>query len=459
MKAEYFANTTLTGTPTVTRVEPGVNWDLLTGRNITNAGETTVAGFTTGSGAFSARFTGVIQPTISGEHVFKVRADGAFRLWVDEQLIIDEVGTPKSNDIVNALTRSGKTGLLLAGSRHTVRLEYRRLAARFTPALGGFWGVQMSWASLVPPASLAQYDAVVVAAGFNFEFEGEGYDRGYDMPEFQGDMISQVARRNPNTLVVLHGGGGMNMLPWAEQVPAIMHAWYPGQQGGQALAEIVFGRVNPSGKLPITLERRIQDNPSYPSYSDPEAYRGPDALTDMTYSEGLYMGYRGYDKSGVAPLYPFGHGLSYSTFAYTNLFVSTSVLVPGTTVTATFTVTNTGDRAGFETAQLYVQPLAAQVDRPQKELKGFAKVFLLPGQSKQVTIPLDGRSFAYYVDNTASWNVDAGQYRLRVGGSSASLPLNSVVTALYPEVLTTRDSNPLPPPMRNAVQVNPAQAY
>lgn len=459
LKAEYFANTTLAGNPVVTRVEPGVNWDFLAGRNITNAGETAVSGFTPQIGAFSARFTGFIQPTFTGEHVFKVRASGAYQLWVDDRLIIDEVGTPKSNDIVDALTNSGKTASLLAGTRHTVRLEFRWLPANFTPALGGFWGVQMSWAALTPPAALAAYDAVVVSGGFNYEYEGEGFDRRNEMPEFQSEMISNVARRNANTLVVMHGGGGFNMLPWADQVRAIMHAWYPGQQGGQALAEIVFGRVNPSGKLPISIERRIEDNPSYPSYSDPAAYQGPDALTDMTYSEGLYMGYRGFDKSGIAPLYPFGYGLSYTSFAYSNLFLSANVLVPGAGITATFTITNTGDKAGFETAQLYVQPLDATVDRPLKELKGFAKVFLQVGESKQVTIPLDARSFAYYVENTDSWNVDTGRYQIKVGGSSVSLPLNSVVSALYGEVLTTRDSNPLPPPMRDAVQVNASQAY
>ncbi len=461
VKAEYFANTTLTGDPAATRVEPGINLDWITNSNVTDHGSTTVSGYNPAAGNFSARFTGKIKPTITGPHVFKVRADGAYKLWINDELVAQDEGGQVSFDLIPVVPRTVKTASLKAGAEYTVRLEYRRLKGNYTPVLGGMNGVQMSWASLRPPSNLGDYDAVVVAAGSNFEYEGESLDHPFELPQFQSELITQVQKANPKTIVVLHGGGGMDMQPWANKVAASLHAWFPGQQGGQALAEILYGKVNPSGKLPITLDKKAQDNPSFASYSDPVPYyfSSPNPPTEMTYSEGLFLGYRGYDKANAKPLYPFGFGLSYTTYAYSDLKLSTNVLTPGATINATFTVTNTGDKAGFEVAQLYVQPSKPQVERPEKELKGFTKVYLKPGESKTVTIALDSRSFAYYSPDTVSWNVDPGKFKVLVGKDSENLALNRTVVALYPEQLTTRDSNPLPVSLRKAVQVKPQQAY
>lgn len=459
VKAEYFSNTSFSGDPAVTRVEPGVNLNWTTSTNETTAGTTSVSGFTPTAGAFSARFTAQIKPTVSGAQVFKIRADGPYKLWVNDQLVLQSDGVPYSGDVVNAMVTSGQTAALTAGKAYTVKLEYRRSQANFTPALGGLAGVQMSWAAMRAPQDLAKYDAVVVAVGNTYENEGEASDHGYDLPDQQADLISNLAKANPNTIVVMHGGGVLNMQPWAKKVGASLQAWFPGQQGGQALAEILYGKVNPSGKLPVTIDKSIEDNTSYASYPDPAAYRGDNALTEMTYSEGLYLGYRGYDKRNTKPLYPFGFGLSYTTFDYSDLKLSSNVLTPGATVNVKFTLTNSGAKAGYEVAQLYVQPVNPIVDRPEKELKGFTKVYLKPGESKTVSIPLDSRSLAYYVESTDSWNVDAGKYKIRVGTSSADLALSQTLTALYPEQLTTRDSNPLPAPLQKAVQVKTAQTY
>lgn len=459
VKAEYFSNTSFSGDPVVTRVEPGVNLDWMTGSNVTQAGTTAVSGFSPNAGAFSARFTATIKPTISGPQVFKVRADGPYKVWVNDKLVVESNGVPYSNDVVNALTTSGTTGSLKAGKSYTVKLEYQRVQGNFIPVLGSVTGVQMSWAALRPPADLSKYDAVVVAVGNNYENEGEGSDHGYDLPDQQAELIKHVAKANAKTIVVMHGGGVADMHPWAKKVGATLQAWFPGQQGGQALAEILYGKVNPSGKLPITIDKHIEDNPSYASYPDPAAYRGDNALTEMTYSEGLYMGYRGYDKKHAKPLYPFGFGLSYTTFDYSDLKLSSNVMAPGATVNVRFTLTNTGDKAGFEVAQLYVQPVKPAVDRPEKELKGFTKVYLQPGESKTVSIPIDSRSLAYYVDNTASWDVDAGKFKILVGADSENLHLKGTLKTLFPEHLTTRDSNPLPAPLRKAVQVDASQTY
>lgn len=461
VKAEYFSNTTLSGDPVATRIEPGLNLDWVTNTNITDAGSSTVSGYSPTAGAFSARFTSKIKPSISGPHVFKVRADGAYKLWINDELVLEDKGEQVSFDLIPVIPRSVKTGNLKAGQEYNVRLEYSRQKGNFTQVLGGMNGVQMSWASLQPPASLADYDAVVVAVGSNFEYEGESLDHPFELPQFQAELIKRVQKSNPNTVVVMHGGGGMNMQPWATKVAASLHAWYPGQQGGQALAEILFGKVNPSAKLPITLDKKIEDNPSYASYPDPVPYYYSSANppTEMTYSEGLYLGYRGYDKKHAKPLYPFGYGLSYTTFEYSDLKLSSNVITPGATIKATFKITNTGDKAGFEVAQVYVQPSKPQVDRPEKELKGFSKVYLEPGESKSVTVALDSRSFAYYSPDSVSWNVDPGKFKVRVGKDSENLALDRTVVALYPEQLTTRDSNPLPIPVRKAVQVKPEQAY
>ncbi|RMR14698.1 Beta-glucosidase [Pseudomonas amygdali pv. ulmi] len=438
-----------------------MNLDWITNTNQTDNGTSTVNGYTPSAGSFSARFTGKIKPTISGPQVFKVRADGAYKLWINDELVLEDEGSQVSFDLIPVVPRTVKTASLKAGTEYNVRLEYRRLKSNFTPVLGGMNGVQMSWASLRPPKNLGDYDAVVVAAGNNFEYKGESLDRPFELPQFQSELISFVQKANPKTIVVLHGGGGMDMQPWADKVAASLHAWYPGQQGGQALAEILYGKVNPSGKLPITLDKKAQDNPSYASYSNPVPYyfSSANSPVEMTYSEGLYLGYRGYDKKHTKPLYPFGFGLSYTTYEYSDLKLSSNVLAPGATIQASFKVTNTGDKAGFEVAQLYVQPSRPQVDRPEKELKGFTKVYLKPGESKTVTIALDSRSFAYYSPDSVSWNVDPGKFKVLVGKDSENLALDRTVVALYPEQLTTRDSNPLPVPLRKAVQVKAEQAY
>ncbi len=466
LTAEYFDNTALAGKPVVTRTEPGLAMNFLSGQNITNNGATSIAGFAPTAGAFSARFTGTFKPTVTGEQVFKIRADGAYKLWVDGQVVIDFDGTPLSGDVIDPVSHFGKTVKLKAGTFHTVKMEYRRLSGAYFPVLGGINGIQMSWASLGAPDDLSKYDAVVVAVGMNEEYEGEGFDRSFDLPEFQWDLVANVARANPNTVVVMHGGAPFNMRPWSTKTGAILEAWYAGQFAGQALAEIIYGKVNPSGKLPMSIGKNLRDYPSYASYSDIEDYL-PGALPgaptkarlEMTYSEGLYTGYRGFDKSNVKALFPFGFGLSYTSYAYSDMKLSSSTLAGSETVTASFTLTNRGDMDGFEVAQLYVSPTKSVIDRPEKELKGFAKVFLKAGESKRVSIPLDARSLAYWVQSTDTWNVDKANFTIRVGGSSDALPLTQVLKATVAQKLGTNTSNPLPLPMRQAVQVSADQKY
>jgi beta-glucosidase len=214
-------------------------------------------------------------------------------------------------------------------------------------------------------------------------------------------------------------GGGVDMSGWVEGVPGLFQAWYPGQEGGAALAQLLFGDYSPSGKLPMTLERRWEDNPAHDTYYP----KGGDKK--VVYTEGVFIGYRGYDKSGVKPLFPFGYGLSYTTFAYKNLTVS-----PATgeqPVAVHFDLTNTGSRAGAEVAEVYVGDRHSSVPRPLQELKGFAKVSLGPGETKQITVSLDRRAFSYYDVKKHDWVVEPGDFDVYVGRSSGQIELTGKV--------------------------------
>ena len=199
-----------------------------------------------------------------------------------------------------------------------------------------------------------------------------------------------------------------------------LETWYAGQAGGTALAEILFGDVNPSGHLPATFERRAEDNPTYANYY-------PEGDTNkVIYKEGVFVGYRGYEHNGVKPLFPFGYGLSYTTFDFANLKVAPAG--DGLNYTVTFDVSNTGSRAGATVAQVYVSEAHPSVPRPPQELKGFDRVMLQPGETKHITVPLDARSFAFYDTAAKAWHVDPGDFSILAGDSSANLPLKSTIT-------------------------------
>jgi beta-glucosidase len=285
---------------------------------------------------------------------------------------------------------------------------------------------------LQPPPNFNSYDAVVICAGISNEYEGEGEDRSFTLPEFQDELIKNIAAVNPHAIVVFHGGGNFDSRLWINQVAGFIEAFYPGQNGGQALGEILFGDVNPSGKLPITMEKSIEDNPAFPTF--PTINTHPDAIS---YSEGIFVGYRGYQKNHVQPLFPFGFGLSYTNFAFSDLKIAPAKYTGSGDVSVTFTVTNTGKRAGGEVAQLYIGQQNPTISRPIRELKGFQKVFLQPGQSKQVTLPLNHRSFAYFNETTHKWDALPGKYGIFVGSSSQDSDLKLTGVVDLPTEITT----------------------
>ena len=262
-------------------------------------------------------------------------------------------------------------------------------------------------------ALAAKSDVAVVVVGMDKDYEGEELDPpSLYLPGDQDKLIQAVSAVNKNTIVVLNNGSPILMDKWLGKVPGLVEAWYAGQETGTAVADILFGDVNPSGKLPDTLASRRED------YSDWGNYPGNGTV--VNYAEGIYVGYRHFDQAKIAPLFPFGFGLSYTTFGYSALAAPKSV-GRGQTATVRVTVQNTGKRAGDEVAQLYIRPLSSSVDRPVRELKGFARVSLQPGEKAVLSFPLDARAFSYWDTGTHAWREDPGTYAVEVGSSSRDL--------------------------------------
>lgn len=265
--------------------------------------------------------------------------------------------------------------------------------------------------------------AVVVVGRYN-RLESEGFDvKTMDLPAGQDELIEAVERANPHTVVVLNTGDPVTMTKWIDRTPALLDMWYGGEEGGRALAKILFGDVNPSGKLPVTLPKRIEDTPAYGHY--------PGENLKVDYAEGIYVGYRYYDTKNVEPQFPFGFGLSYTKFEYSDLKVGEMSAINGSKGVRdpllTLNVRNTGARAGAEVIELYVHDGHSKIDRPAHELKAFQRVALHPGETKRVTFWLDRSAFEYWNPTTRTWTLDPGTFEVEVGASSRDIRLTAPV--------------------------------
>ncbi|HXY41089.1 MAG TPA: glycoside hydrolase family 3 C-terminal domain-containing protein, partial [Vicinamibacteria bacterium] len=264
-------------------------------------------------------------------------------------------------------------------------------------------------------------DVAVLVVGYSFRLEGEGHDRpSMDLPAGQDDLIRAVAAANRNTVVVVMAGAPVTMTGWLGQVRAVLYAWYGGQEAGHGVADVLFGVATPSGKLPFTFPARLEDSTAHGNY--------PGENLHVRYAEGIYVGYRGFDKRQLAPLFPFGFGLSYTTFEYADLRVDKPTVRPGDTVGVTVQVKNRGARAGAEVVQLYLKDVAASLDRPEKELKGFQRVELLPGQAKTVHFTLDQAAMSFFDPGRKAWVAEPGAFRVLVGASSRDIRLQGGFT-------------------------------
>ncbi|SMF91868.1 beta-glucosidase [Paenibacillus uliginis N3/975] len=278
-------------------------------------------------------------------------------------------------------------------------------------------------------------DVAVIFAGLPDSFESEGVDRTHlHIPGSQIELIKRVSAVQPNTVVVLSNGSPVSM-PWLSDVKAVLEGYLAGQATGSAAADVLYGAVNPSGKLAETFPVTLEQTPAYLNF--------PGGKSEVYYGEGLFVGYRYYEAKKEQPLFSFGHGLSYTQFAYENISIDKDQVKDTESATITVTVRNTGDRTGKEVVQLYVKPLDSTVVRPVKELKGFEKVHLEPGEAKTVSFTLDKRAFAYYNTEIQDWFAETGVYDVLVGGSSVDTPLSvsiNVISTAIPFKKVTRNT-------------------
>jgi beta-glucosidase len=422
VQVESFEDPELKGTPVATRVEPqfaignpgfGGDPDFLQILDTLPPEQMQAVLSTLMSSPRERRFerwTGWYTPTAAGEHTLFVQNTAQYRLFVDDKLVIDSARIPAA--AVRHLRLS------LDAKPHKIVFEQAGQG-------GGnrFWRVGVIRDdALVDPnvRKLAQQaDVVVVAVGFDADSETEGADREFQLPPGQNRLIEEVAAANPNTVVVVTSGGSVDVTPWIDKVRALVAAWYPGQEGGNAFAEVLTGETNPSGRLPISWERKLEENPSAASYY----YNDPSSNNRIVYREGVFVGYRGYQRGPVKAQFPFGFGLSYTTFEYSNLKVSPAASGKRgeALYTVSFDVKNSGNRKGADVAQVYVAPPKSRVPRPVRELKGFARVELAPGETRTISVPLDARSFTYYDVANRAWKADAGRYAIELGRSSEDI--------------------------------------
>ena len=372
---------------------------------------------------FSARLTGQLTAPESGRYTFGLSSAGLSRLYVDGQEVIDNWTEQRPAERIFKMD-------MAAGQTCDLKVEYSKQSALPLASLRLSCLPPMAEDAIARAAALAAAsDVALVFVGLSDEWESEGFDRP-DM-ELVGDqaaLIEKVAAANANTVVVLNTGSPITM-NWLDKVAAVVQAWYPGQECGHAIADVLFGDVNPSGRLSQTFPRRLEDNPAYINY--------PGENGRVHYGEGIFVGYRYYDKKKIEPLFPFGYGLSYTTFAYRNLRLSASDTSTGLSASTStglsarvdadeglqvsVDVQNSGARAGQEVVQLYVRDLESSLMRPEKELKAFAKVSLEPGQTKTVTLTLNRESLAYYDDGEQQWVAEAGEFEVLVGRSSRDI--------------------------------------
>jgi beta-glucosidase len=309
---------------------------------------------------------------------------------------------------------------LQKGKSYEIKLEHYDL--RRTAQIVFGWRKKPSPLELEPVRLASTANAAIVCVGFNSQTESEGRDRTFALPSDQEELIKEVAKVNKNTIVVITAGGNIAMTGWINNIAGLLHSWYSGQEGGTAIAEILFGDINPSGKLPISCEKKWEDNPCYPYYYDTDNDRKTE------YTEGVFIGYRYYDTKNVEPLFPFGFGLSYTTFKYKNLTVSPAQITANQKVTVSLDVTNTGTRAGAEAVQLYIRDNVSSIPRPAKELKAFDKVLLKPGETKRVTFTLDVTALSFYSVERKGWVAEPGEFEVQVGSSSRDIRLKKVFT-------------------------------
>ncbi len=402
---EYFNNDHLAGPPVRQGTSPAINfnWGL----------KQPAPGVATPT--FSARWTAEIRPARSGVYQFVSGSDDGSRVYLNGERIIDNWGQ-------HAIRNKSTEVFLQPGRTYQLRIDYFNALGLAQMEFGyGFLSRQETLFSPADQRRIAQASVVLACVGLGPQYEHEGGDHGYHLPNRQGRVIRYLAGLNPQTIVVVNAGAPLSMSHWIHKVAGLVYAWYPGENGNTAVARILFGRIDPSGRLPDTFARHWRDEPAYGYYPNPGAGKA------VQLAHGVYMGYRWFDKRRIRPLFPFGFGLSYTRFRFSNLKVTPAGTGRGRVFTVSVRVTNTGRRAGAQVAQLYIHPLVDRTQRCVQALKAFARVHLKPGQSQVLTMTLRWRDFAYFSTQKHAWVVPPGKYEIAVGSSSRDEPVRAVV--------------------------------
>lgn len=420
MTLELFASTDLSGPVVATQTVPNseVQWIGTAPPGVDPA-------------AFSARATLRYVADADGEHAFSLISAGTSRARLNGEPVLDAWSawrrggtyfTFGCDEVVHRRAmRAGETAELVVEFSSAVPAA--DLPHRFAVLRVGASRVldETDIAAAVDAARAA--DLAIVFAGLNAEWDNEGLDRpGIDLPHRQNELVARVAAANPRCVVVLQSGAPL-LLPWLDAVPAVLQAWYPGQECGHAIADVLLGAADPGGRLPQTWPMRLEDTVAF---GDARQYPGVGG--HVAYGEGLAIGYRHHEARGLAPRFAFGHGLSYTRFEHADLALDRDTLQPGDTLAVTLTVRNVGSRSGSEVVQLYVHDETSTLPRPPQELKAFAKVTLAPGGTAVVTLRLGMRAFAAFDAERQAWVAEAGGFELRLGASSADIRQRTRVT-------------------------------
>jgi len=403
---KYFNNTAFEGKPVISRIDKQINFDF----------DSDSTDKRLNKDEFSIIWTGKLLPSSSGKYIIGTSSDDGTYLYLNGKRIVNNWGP-------HGVVTKTDTVELKKNKSYDIKVEYFE-------NIGGA-SVVLGWKKLEEKkadkeksamdkaiTAAKNSDVAIVCVGVR---EHEGGDREkLTLPIKQVNLIKNIASVNKNVIVVLNGGAAVLMNDWLDKVPGLIAAWYPGQEGGNALADIILGEVNPSGKLPTTFIKKWEDSPAYGNYPEKEG--------EVHYEEGIFVGYRHFDKRNIEPLFPFGYGLSYTTFKYNDLKINKKDMKENETVNISLDIENTGKRAGAEIVQLYIQDVKSSVERPKKELKGFKKIFLKPGEKMEISFELDKNVLSFYDIVSKNWIVEKGKFKVLIGSSSKDIRLTGEFT-------------------------------
>lgn len=357
---------------------------------------------------YSVRWSGEIRVSQTNIYRFYIKSiDSHYKLWLDDKILFNN--TTKENSGLKIIDKK-----LEAGHDYSIKVEWFKQKTWATFHFGYEIRDNFEKDKNAAYKIAEESDIVIACVGFNSNTEGEGYDRTFELPENQGQFINELAKRNPNLIVLLNAGGGVEMLSWINSAKALLHSWYLGQETASALTAILFGEISPSGKLPISIEKKIEDNASFQTYHDKGDLK-------VSLDEGIFTGYRHYDKKGIEPLFPFGFGLSYTTFEYKNFSLSSKTITKNETITISFFIENTGNFDGEETAQCYISDSECSLVRPVKELKKFKKIFLKKKEIQKITFEIGIEDLKFYDPNKGDWTYEPGEFVIHIGASSKDI--------------------------------------